>query len=53
MGKINTYIHQRVNSYLCFALIGLMAFWTVLYYATHKTEAFANNYVASSIEAGY
>ena len=53
MGKINTYIHQRVNSYLCIALIGLMTFWTVLYYATHKAAAFADEYTASSIDAGY
>jgi hypothetical protein len=53
MSKINTYIHQRVNSYLCMALIALMAFWTVLFYATHKATALADSYVAGSINSGY
>jgi hypothetical protein len=30
---------QRVNQGLCIALISLMAFWTVLYYFTHKAYA--------------
>jgi hypothetical protein len=48
----NTYIHQKVNSYLCIALIALMAFWTGLYYFTHKAVALANEYVASSVNSG-
>lgn len=34
---------QKVNSPLCIILVGLMAFWTVLYYFTHKAQAIADN----------
>ncbi len=54
-GTINTFIHQKVNAYLCFALLGLMTFWTVLFYATHKATVFADNYnqSANSLDSGY
>jgi hypothetical protein len=50
---IRKIIYQKVNSYLCLALISLMGFWTVLYYATHKASALANSYSASSVDSGY
>ncbi|MEK7184862.1 MAG: hypothetical protein AAB683_01875 [Patescibacteria group bacterium] len=31
-----------MNQWLCIALISLMTFWTVLYYATNKAQAIAN-----------
>lgn len=45
---MRAFLTQKVNQGLCIALISLMAFWTVLYYFTHKAEAigesFASNY---------
>gem|GEM_PF-2362452 len=39
---IGSFLKQKVNSYLCIALIAAMAFWTCLYYFVHQTEAFGN-----------
>jgi hypothetical protein len=52
VAKINTYIHQKVNSYLCLALISLMTVWTGLYYGTHKAEAIAANISMTSAQQG-
>jgi len=41
------FFHQKVNSYLCIALVSLMGFWTCLYYLTHATEAVGANLVAN------
>jgi hypothetical protein len=40
------FFKQRINQWLCLALIGLMCFWTVLYYLSNKVEAIG----ASSVE---
>ena len=40
------FLKQKVNQWLCIALIGLMGFWTVLYYLTNKAEAIGNNAIA-------
>jgi len=52
-GTINTFIHQKVNAYLCFALLALLTLWVILYYGTHKASTFVNNYnqSANSIDA--
>ncbi len=44
------FFKQRVNQWLCIALIGLMCFWTVLYYVTNKAQAIAENFVAIDID---
>jgi hypothetical protein len=43
MDKIKNFFKQDINSYLCIALLGLMAFWTCLYFLVHKAEAFGNS----------
>jgi len=40
------FLKQKVNQWLCIALIGLMCFWTVLYYFTHKTIDIADNIIS-------
>jgi hypothetical protein len=40
---------QKVNQYLCIALISLMTFWVVLYYFTVKAEIIGENIIASNI----
>jgi hypothetical protein len=42
------YLKQKVNSYLCIALICLMTFWVVLYYFTHKAFAIADNFSSTA-----
>jgi hypothetical protein len=41
------FFQQKVNSFLCIALVSLMAFWTVLFYLTHKAEAIGDQYISS------
>ena len=43
------FFKQKVNQYLCIALISLMAFWVVLYYFTVKAELVGENIIASNI----
>jgi hypothetical protein len=43
-----SFLKQKVNSYLCIALISLMAFWTCLYYFVHQAQAIGNNYIANT-----
>jgi hypothetical protein len=43
---MKTFFFQKVNQGLCFALIGLMTFWTTLFYFTHKAEAIGNDLAA-------
>jgi len=31
-------LKQPVNQWLCIGLVGLMCFWTVLYYVTQKAQ---------------
>ena len=42
------FFKQRVNQWLCIALIGLMCFWTTLYYITNKAEAIGESFANSS-----
>lgn len=44
------FLQQRVNQWLCIALIGLMCFWTVLYYVTNKAQAIAGNLAENSLD---
>ena len=44
------FLQQRVNQWLCLALISLMCFWTVLYYVTDKAQAIGSNLVANSLD---
>lgn len=39
-----SFLKQSINQWLCIALIGLMTFWTVLYYVGHKAQLIADNY---------
>lgn len=41
------FLKQRVNQWLCIALLGLMCFWTVLFYFTHKAQEIADNVIAN------
>jgi hypothetical protein len=43
-----SFLKQKVNSYLCIALISLMAFWTCLYYFVNSAEVIGNNYIANT-----
>ncbi len=43
MSNLPAFLRQQVNQWLCIALIGLMGFWTVLYYLTDKAEAIGNS----------
>lgn len=38
MKNYGEFIRQNVNPWLAIALIGLMAFWTILFYLTHKAQ---------------
>lgn len=40
------FLTQRINQWLCIALIGLMAFWVVLYYFSHKATLIGNSVVS-------
>ena len=40
------FFKQRVNQWLCIALICLMGFWTVLYYFTSKAQEIGNEIVS-------
>jgi hypothetical protein len=39
---LKNFFKQDVNSYICIALVALMAFWTCLCFFVHKAEAFGN-----------
>jgi len=39
------FFFQKVNSWLGIALIGLLCFWTTLFYLTNKANAIGNNYL--------
>ncbi len=41
------FLKQRVNQWLCLALLALMCFWVVLYYLTAKAEIIGNTIVAN------
>lgn len=43
---MKNFFFQRVNTWLCIALLGLMCFWTVLFYMTYKANAIGNSYFA-------
>ena len=42
ISALKNFFKQDINTYLCIALVALMAFWTCLYYLVHKAEAFGN-----------
>ncbi len=48
MDHIPEFFKQKVNQYLCIALISLMAFWVVLYYLTAKAQIIGENIVVTS-----
>ncbi len=39
------FFKQKINQWLCIALVALMCFWTVLYYFTNKAIAIGNDLV--------
>lgn len=43
-----SFLKQKVNSYLCIALVSLMAFWTCLYYFVHQAQAIGNVLTANT-----
>ena len=40
-------LHQEVNQWLCFMLVGLSALLVVIFYLVNRAEAFGNNYVSN------
>jgi hypothetical protein len=47
---MKNFFSQKINQWLCLALLGLMCFWTVLYYLGHKAYDFGN---ASNVDAAF
>lgn len=43
------FFKQKVNSYLCIALLCLMTYWVVFYYMTNKAYVIAGEYNSSQI----
>ena len=41
------FFRQKVNSFLCIALISLMMFWVVLYYLSARAQLIGENWVSS------
>ncbi len=41
------FLKQKVNQWLSIALIGLMCFWTVLFYVTHRALAIGDQYTSA------
>ena len=41
---MKTFFSQRVNQWLSLALIGLLCFWTVIYYFGHKAYDFRSTH---------
>ncbi len=44
------FFKQRVNQWLCIALLALMCFWTVLYYITVQAQEIGNNFANAGLE---
>ena len=44
---VGHFLKQKVNSFLCIALISLMTFWTCLYYFVNTSETIGNGMVAN------
>jgi hypothetical protein len=38
-------LRQPVNQWLCIIFLGLLCFWTLVYYFTNKAEAVSDRYV--------
>jgi hypothetical protein len=43
------FFRQKVNSFLCIALISLLTFWVVLYYLSAQAEVIGKNWASSYI----
>jgi len=43
------FFKQSINQWLCIALLGLICFWTVLYYLTNKANDIGNNIIAERL----
>jgi hypothetical protein len=43
------FFRQKVNSFLCIALISLLTFWTTLYYLSTKAELIGENWAGSDV----
>lgn len=39
-------LKQNVNTLLSLSLVGVFAFWTILFYVTHETRVIANSTIA-------
>jgi hypothetical protein len=44
---IASFLKQKVNSFLCIALISLLTFWVLLYYLSVRSELIVNNWTGS------
>ncbi len=44
-------MRQPVNQWLCIIFLGLLCFWTLVYYFTNKAEAVRDRYVTERTEA--
>lgn len=44
------FLTQKVNQWLCIALLGLMCFWVVLYYLSNKAKVFGNEIATNPSE---
>jgi len=47
--RIPDFFKQKVNQWLCIALVGLMCFWTVLYYVTSTAQAIGKSLAIEEI----
>jgi hypothetical protein len=45
------FFKQRINQWLCIALLALMCFWTVLYYITAQAQAIGENFASVSLDS--
>jgi len=41
---MGSFLKQRVNSFLCIALLALITFWVVLYYLSAKAQIIGTEY---------
>ena len=47
---MHKFLQQNVNQWLCIALMGLMCFWTVLYYLGHKAQSIGDSVASNNAD---
>lgn len=47
--RVAEFFQQKVNSFLCIALLSLMTFWVGLYYLSSQAERIGNNWAGSYV----